>query len=396
MSSAVADEIYAPPHADYDADFSREESIEEIVARAQSGDERALEHAMSQFEPLIGSRVQRLWTALQSRLSSVEWDDVQSQVRLSFLTRLRDFQPARGVYFAHYIARMIDLDCQAWLRTQRQRETPWSQLSDRYDDESGDNSLENSTWDSAIEYSFAARNGEEVDPTAQLEQAVSLRAALATLTQAQREVVWSCCVVGKTEVAVAQELNISRSAVRNRLAGALSKLRAYFSGDESSVGEPDEIAMLAARTGRASPRGKELEHDFWIGREMMAKHEKRPDLVGIGTGKPIFLQGVFAFEATGLNKPELLSPKLSYTVPKGCVAGLRYLRVGVQCDSLVCISTFVNGDLHRLIPVAANSTVHISLAIVEPLIAGSQIEIHVASDSPGTAIIDAGCLQMPA
>ncbi|HVF85810.1 MAG TPA: hypothetical protein VM821_07490, partial [Abditibacteriaceae bacterium] len=116
MSSAVADERFAPPR---DADFPSE-NIEEIVARAQGGDESALENAMSQFGPLIGSRVQRLWTALQSRLSGVEWDDVQSQVRLSFLTRLRDFQPERGVYFAHYIVRMIDLDCQAWLRSQYQ------------------------------------------------------------------------------------------------------------------------------------------------------------------------------------------------------------------------------------------------------------------------------------
>jgi len=392
MSLAVADETFAPPRAGCDADFSREESIEEIVARAQSGDQGALENALTQFAPLIGSRVQRLWTALQSRLSGVEWDDVQSQVRLSFLMRLRDFEPERGVYFAHYVVRMIDLDCQAWLRSQRQKETPWSQLSNRYDDESGENSLE----DNSIEYSLQAQSGEEFDPTAQLEQAVSLRAALGTLTQAQREVVWSCCVVGETEVAVAQELGISRSAVRNRLTGALTKLRAYFGSDESSVSESGEIAMLAARTGRASPRGKALEHDFWIGRDLMAKNEKRPDLVGIGTGKPVFLQGVFTFEATGLGKPELLSSKLSYTVPKGCVAGLRYLRVGVQCESLVCISTVVNGDPHRLIPIAANSTVHISLAIVEPLIAGSQIEIHVASDSPGTAIIDAGCLQMPA
>ena len=393
MSLAVADEVFAPPR---DADVAGE-NIEQIVARAQNGDEGALESVMSQFAPLIGSRVQRVWMTLQSRLSGVEWDDVQSQVRLSFLTRLRDFQPERGVYFAHYIVRMIDLDCQAWLRSQRQRETPWSQLTARYDDESGENTLADSVEDSAIEYSMRAQMGEEIDPTAQLEQAVTLRAALATLTLAQREVVWSCCIEGKTETFVAQELGVSRSAVRNRLAGALSKLRAYFGTEETaSLHSLSEITTLAARTGRASPRGAALEHDFWIGRDTMAKNEKRPDLVGIGTGKPIFLQGVFAFEATGLSNPELLSPKLSYTVPKGCVAGLRYLRVGVQCESLVCISTFVNGDPHRLIPVAANSTVHISLAIVEPLIAGSQIEIHIASDSPGTAIIDAGCLQMPA
>jgi hypothetical protein len=78
------------------------------------------------------------------------------------------------------------------------------------------------------------------------------------------------------------------------------------------------------------------------------------------------------------------------------VAGVRFLRAGVVCDSMVCVSTVVNGMPHRLVPVAANSASHVSFAIVEPLPAGSQVEIHIASDSPGTAIIDAGCLQMPA
>ncbi len=362
--------------------FPVEESVESLVARAQNGDEGALEQVMSQFAPLIGSRVQRLWTALQSRLSGTQWDDVQSQVRLSFLTRLRSFAPQRGVYFPVYISRMIDLDCQAWLRSQHSRETPWSQLSENDD----------------IEYSMEERSGEidafSQDANWQLEQAVSLRAALGVLTQAQRETVWNCCVLGKTEVAFAAELKISRSAVRNRLAGALSKMRAFFD-DENQDGALGELTNLAARSGRSAPRETALQRDFWIGRIAMAKDEKRPDLVGVGTGKPVLLQGVFDFPATGLRRPELLAPRLSYTIPTHCVAGIRYLRVGVQCESLVCISTVVNGDVHRLIPVAANSTVHVSMAIVEPIIAGSQIEIHVACDSAGIAVIDLGILQMP-
>ena len=128
----------------------------------------------------------------------------------------------------------------------------------------------------------------------------------------------------------------------------------------------------------------------------MARDERRPDLVGVGAGRPVLLQGVFDFAATGLKTPELLSPKLSYTVPAGCVVGIRFVRAGVSCEKMAYLSTVVNGDVHRLFPIAANSTMHVSLAIVEPIIAGSQIEIHIAAEAPGTAIVDIGCLQMPA
>ena len=128
----------------------------------------------------------------------------------------------------------------------------------------------------------------------------------------------------------------------------------------------------------------------------MAKDEKRPDLIGIGAGKTVLLQGVYDFPATGLKTPQLLSPRLRYVVPRGQVVGIRFLRVGVSCDAMSCVSTVVNGLPHRLIPLAANSSMHVPFAIVEPIVAGSEIEIHIASDKAGTAIIDVGCLEMPA
>jgi hypothetical protein len=130
--------------------------------------------------------------------------------------------------------------------------------------------------------------------------------------------------------------------------------------------------------------------------QLMSKNERRPDLVGVGAGRPVLLQGVYEFEATGLKTPELLSPKLRYLVPAGCVAGIRFFRVGVSCDKMVYFTTVVNGMPHRYVPVAANSTVHVPFAIVEPIPAGSEIEIHIASEAPGIAILDVGCLQMPA
>lgn len=371
--------------------------IEDLVSRSQSGDDNATEDLMTRFEPLMRSRAHRLWPTLQSRMSAVEWDDVLSQVRLSFLTRLRDFSPERGVYFSLYITRMIDFDCRAWLRVQSRVETPWSQIASHQGDaQGGEDDIEYSMLaNSSAEHTLFA-NGDEIDPTSRLEQAVSLRAALETLTPSQREAIWRCCVLGKTEHEAAGELHISRSAVRNRLEGALSRMRNFFF-DADALGDADEnLRNLAARTGRAAPREIELQREFWIGRLTMAKDEKRPDLVGVGVGRPVLLQGVYAFETTGLTKPELLSKKLSYEVPPHCVVGIRYIRVGNKSDGMICVSTVVNGDQHRLIPVAANATIHVPLAIVEPIISGSQIEIHIASEKSGVAIIDCGCLQMPA
>ena len=128
----------------------------------------------------------------------------------------------------------------------------------------------------------------------------------------------------------------------------------------------------------------------------MTREEKRPDLVGVGAGKPILLQGIFEFSATGLKNPEILSEKLRFVVPIGYVAGLRFFRAGISCDKMVCLSTVVNGLAHRLIPLAPNSSSHIPFAIVEPIPAGSEIEIQIASGAPGTAIVDVGGLLMPA
>jgi RNA polymerase sigma factor (sigma-70 family) len=366
-----------------------DERLAACIGRAQSGDCGAIEELLQQFRPLMRSRMHRLWSALCNDLSRVEWDDVEAHVRLSFLTRLSAFRRDAGVYFAHYVRHMLDIDCRDYLRQQRrQSAVPFSQV---FESDESDYALIESD-----EYSCAEPNPANED-AARLEQSLSVRSALDTLTPPQRDVVWRCCVLGETEATAAAQLGISRSAVRNRLDGALNRLRSFFSEDVSdSTGHiAEQLFKPTTRTGRstgASTQGRE----WWIERIEMAKNEKRPDLVGVGTGRPVLLQGVFEFEATGLKTPQLLSPKLRYTVPDGYIVGIRYVRVGVSCDKMVCVSTVLNGDPHRLIPVAANGAQHVALAIVEPICAGSQIEIHVASEGSGTAIIDVGCLQIPA
>lgn len=337
------------------------------MARSREGDEAALEALFQRFRPLLRSRMQRLWAGLREELTSIEWADVEAQVNYIFFYRVQRFESHQGVFFAHYIERMVSLDCTAWLREQRRSgAVPFSQLST----ESGDPE----TW-------LISEDGSNHE----IDSVLSLRNALDDLSPAQHEAVWHVCVLGLTEKDAARRLQISRSALRNRLESGIANLRNCF--DNNSLQDN-------TRTGRHSAKLAVLDH--WQERLLMAKDEKRPDLIGVGAGRPILLQGIYHFEATGLESPELLSPRLRYVVPAGHIAGIRFVRVGVVCDQMVCVSTVVNGMTHRLVPIAANASAHIPFAIVEPILAGSEIEIHVASNSPGTAIVDVGCLQMPA
>ena len=372
----------APVQAPHDS------SLEARVFAAQNGDGAATEALLEQFQPLLRSRIHGLWIGVREELSTLEWADIESQMTLIFLQRLHAFDAEKGVFFPHYIERMLEWDARTWLRTQRRGiATPFSQLA-LMDEEGAD-------LDDLLP---AAPTDEARD----VESIVALRAALDDLPHAQRVVVWGCCVLGKTEVQMAQELGLSRSAVRNRLEAALIKMRAFFGstqeGTRTGRARPESAAPSIAATAPARSNkaaDKTPFHEFWSCLSLMAKDEKRPDLIGVGAGRPVLLQGTFDFPATGIKTPDLLSPKLTYTVPDGHIAGVRYVRVGVMCDKMAVISTVVNGLPHRLIPVAANDTAHAPFAIVEPIVAGSQIEIWVASDAPGVAVVDVGVLQMP-
>ena len=361
--------------------------LDTLIAAAQNHDESAIEGLLLQFRPLLRSRMHRLWTQVRAGMSPLEWADVEAQITLLFLVRLQGFRAEIGVYFPHYIERMLDLDARAWLRREgRGAALPFSQMALGNADD-GDDSDDLDAW-------LGVENTHFPDESRELERVLSLRAALDELPAAQRHAVWHCCVLGRTESEVALEIGVSRSAVRNRLEAGLGKMRAFFEvSGEVSLEAPENLT----RTGRKSVATRPPEAmraQFWS--FAMAKDEKRPDLVGVGAGRAVLLQGVFDFEATSLKDPQLLSAKLRYTVPIGSVVGIRYLRIGSVCDQMVVVSTVVNGMPHRIVPCAAQSTAHVSFAIVDPIVAGSEIEIHLASAAPGVAIIDVGCLQMPA
>jgi hypothetical protein len=112
----------------------------------------------------------------------------------------------------------------------------------------------------------------------------------------------------------------------------------------------------------------------------------------VGEGEPILLQVLTTIEGRGLETPQPLG--LSYTVPPGRTAGMLYFRAGSTVSGMLNISVLRDGKLMRYFPVAPNSAIHVSLAIVEELPEGTRIEIVAAAEGSGTLILDIGYLEV--
>lgn len=106
----------------------------------------------------------------------------------------------------------------------------------------------------------------------------------------------------------------------------------------------------------------------------------------------VLLQTITEVEGEGLNSPSPLD--LSYTVSQGCTAGVQYVRAGSTVPGMLNISLLQNGKVMRYIPVAAESTVHVPLAIIDELQPGTEISVAVAAEGSGTLILDVGILEV--
>lgn len=111
---------------------------------------------------------------------------------------------------------------------------------------------------------------------------------------------------------------------------------------------------------------------------------------------PRFLQGIFAFEGLGLDKPFLVDTSLCYQVPRGTEAQTVYLRAGNSTDELVSIVLLRDGVPMRYFPVGAKSSVHVSLRVVEDLLADTRLEVHLAApvSTAGWLVIDLGIMEV--
>lgn len=110
---------------------------------------------------------------------------------------------------------------------------------------------------------------------------------------------------------------------------------------------------------------------------------------------PRFLQGVYHFEGNGLEKPCLLDVELVYQVPDGLEAQLVYFRGGNSCDELVCAVLMRDGVPMRYFPIGARSDTHVPLRVVEDLMSGTRLEVHLAAPvgSAGVAVVDVGLVE---
>ncbi|WP_433832033.1 molybdopterin oxidoreductase [Actinoplanes sp. CA-015351] len=111
---------------------------------------------------------------------------------------------------------------------------------------------------------------------------------------------------------------------------------------------------------------------------------------------PRFLQGVFAFEGKGLDRPSLLDAALSWTVPAGSNAQAVYFRGGNAAAELICVVLVRDGEPMRYFPVGAKGDVHVPLRVLEDLPGGTTVELWLAAPAgvSGTAIVDLGLVEI--
>ena len=108
-----------------------------------------------------------------------------------------------------------------------------------------------------------------------------------------------------------------------------------------------------------------------------------------------FLQGVFPFDGSGLDKPAPLADELSYLVPDGVVAQALYFRGGNTTDELITVVLMRDGVPMRYFPIGAKGDVHVPLRVVEDIDGGSAIELQLAAPLglTGTVVVDLGMVE---
>jgi assimilatory nitrate reductase catalytic subunit len=111
---------------------------------------------------------------------------------------------------------------------------------------------------------------------------------------------------------------------------------------------------------------------------------------------PRFLQGAYPFEGQGLDKPGPLHAALTYVVPAGVTTQPVYFRGGNSSAELIAIVLVRDGVPVRWFPIGARSDTHVSLRVVEDLLADSRLELHVAASegTAGTVVVDLGLVEV--
>jgi hypothetical protein len=109
-----------------------------------------------------------------------------------------------------------------------------------------------------------------------------------------------------------------------------------------------------------------------------------------------FLQGFFSFEGKGFESPYPLDPSLRYVVPPGVTTQPVYFRGGNSTAEMITVVLMRDGTPMRYFPIAAKGAVHVSLRVVEDLLADTVLELFVAApvDAGGTVVVDLGLIEV--
>lgn len=111
---------------------------------------------------------------------------------------------------------------------------------------------------------------------------------------------------------------------------------------------------------------------------------------------PRFLQGVFDFTGNGLDKPELIDPATSYTVPPGTTAQPLYFRGGNSANELIVVTLRRDGRSMRVFPIGAKTGVNIPLRVVEDVDPDTVLELVIAAPEgcTGQVVVDFGLVEI--
>ncbi len=112
--------------------------------------------------------------------------------------------------------------------------------------------------------------------------------------------------------------------------------------------------------------------------------------------KPQLLQGVLTFEGSGLTSPHPLAGGMTYTVPVGKRTQLVYFRAGNSSAEMIYVVLMRDGSPMRYFPIGARGDVHVPLAVVEDLMAGTKLEAYLAAPEgvSGTVVLDIGLVEV--
>ena len=113
------------------------------------------------------------------------------------------------------------------------------------------------------------------------------------------------------------------------------------------------------------------------------------------TSTPRFLHGFFTFEGKGFDEPLLLDPSLRYVVPPGATGQTVYFRGGNSSSEMMTVVLMRDGAPMRYFPIAAKGSTHVSLRVVEDLLADTVLELFVAAPAEvtGTVVVDLGLIE---